>query len=106
MVIFIAGHQKPITNYSTDIYVCTSKMCIQVRFMPGLLHVKISNTLNSIFFLQGKLSSQKKSIFHLMLHSIKGQKDIGETLKWGLGNVFIELPDLGKVNSGELSLLL
>lgn len=41
-----------------------------------------------------------------MLHSIKGQKDIGESLKWGLGNVFIELPDLGKVNSGELSLLL
>lgn len=41
-----------------------------------------------------------------MLHSIKGQKDIGETLKWGLGSVFTELPDFGKANSGELGLLL
>lgn len=40
-----------------------------------------------------------------MLYSIKGQKDIGKTLKWGLGNVFIELLDFGKVNFGELSLL-
>lgn len=56
---FIAGHQKPITNYSADIYACASQMCIQVRFMPGLLHVKIFDTLNSIFFFSCKISSQK-----------------------------------------------
>lgn len=56
-------------------------VCMQVRGKPDLLHVKIFNTLNSIFFLLLWSSQKKKSIFHLLLHSIKGQR--GNRSHWG-----------------------
>lgn len=76
-------------------------VCMQVRGKPDLLHVKIFNTLNSIFFLL-LWSSQKKNPFFIYCYTaLKVKGGIGVT-EGGLG----ALPDLGRVNSGELVTIL